>query len=123
MSKKKNTLKDLNEFLKQQAAQLVTPEKLSEPQDEPAPEVRTPSANPPPTPQQLSADSIVRNISDLAAKEGVDFRKKFYDLIIHTLESQKHQLAEDKMLINTALYLKHPERWKEAIREYWSQHD
>ena len=37
MSKKKNTLKDLDEFLKQQAATLVSPDKLSEKVDEPKP--------------------------------------------------------------------------------------
>jgi hypothetical protein len=37
MSKKKNTLKDLDEFLKQQAANLVSPERLSDKLAEAAP--------------------------------------------------------------------------------------
>ncbi len=55
----------------------------------------------------------------LSEKEGHAFRKKFYDLIIQSLESQKNSTAEDKMLINTALYLRSPETWKESIRSYW----
>ena len=37
MSKKKNTLKDLDEFLKQQAATLVSPSRLGEQAEPPAP--------------------------------------------------------------------------------------
>jgi hypothetical protein len=128
MSKKKNTLKELDEFLKQQAASLVTPSRLGgdkteKPEvDEPEPEhvevskvperIATPEA-------KLSTEKILADLRQLAEKEGGNFRKKLYDMIIQLLESQQHQAAEDKMMINTALYLKHGEHWKEAIREYW----
>jgi hypothetical protein len=47
------------------------------------------------------------------------FRKKLYDFIIASLETQKDSSPEDKMLINTALYLKSGADWKNAIRQYW----
>lgn len=111
MSKKKNTLQDLDDFLKQQAATLVTPEGLTRTEARPEkiedslpqPEIHPTPATPPAVP----------------SKEDPDFRKKLYDFIIQSLEAQKDSLAEDKMLINTALYLKHREHWKDAIRAYW----
>jgi hypothetical protein len=118
MSKKKNTLKDLDDFLKQQAATLVAPTALSDTlkerveksaQDTSAGAIET----------EISASSILQDIRTLSEKEGLAFRRKFYDLIIQSLEAQKNPTAEDKMLINTALYLKSPEKWKESIRSYW----
>ena len=116
MSKKKNTLKDLNEFLKQQAATLVSPSKLTE---EPATKITEEAEKISPTSEQLSPAQIVENLKSLSAQQGIPFRQQFYDLIIQTIESQDQSLPEDKMLINTALYLKSGDRWKETIREYW----
>ncbi|HMG93746.1 MAG TPA: hypothetical protein VK589_26995 [Chryseolinea sp.] len=118
MSKKKNTLKDLDDFLKQQAATLVAPTALSDTlretvkehkQDTTVTEIVT----------EVSVASILQDIKALSDKEGTSFRKKFYDLVIKSLESLQNSTAEDKMLINTALYLKSPENWKETIRAYW----
>ena len=118
MSKKKNTLKDLDDFLRQQAATLVAPTPLSdtlkqrvieESQDAPVAQIVT----------DVSVATILEDIKALSEKEGSSFRKKFYDLIVESIESQNNSTAEDKMLINTALYLKNPENWKEAIRSYW----
>jgi hypothetical protein len=140
MSKKKNTLKDLDEFLKQQAATLVTPEKLSEKFESEISETRPPpahNATPPPplteaTKQEVAEvvselkagalvtpEKVLNDLQELAKREGAEFRNKFYDLIIQSVESQDQILAEDKMLINTALYLKSGDHWKEAIRDYW----
>jgi hypothetical protein len=118
MSKKKNTLKDLDDFLKQQAATLVAPTSLSDALKEGVKEQKqdVPSTD---TTTEISVQDILSNIKALSEQEGHAFRKKFYDLIIQSLESQKHTTAEDKMLINTALYLKSPETWKETIRSYW----
>ena len=121
MSKKKNTLKDLDDFLRQQAATLVAPTPLSdtlkqrvieESQDAPVAQIVT----------DVSVATILEDIKALSEKEGSSFRKKFYDLIVESIESQNNSTAEDKMLINTALYLKNPENWKEAIRSYWKEH-
>jgi len=118
MSKKKNTLKDLDDFLKQQAATLVAPTALSDTLKE---RVEESTQDKPPTEleTEVSVTSILQDIMALSEKEGNAFRKKFYDLIIQSLESQKNSTAEDKMLINTALYLRSPETWKESIRSYW----
>lgn len=115
MSKKKNTLKDLDDFLKQQAATLVAPTPLSDSIKERGKEEILLAENE----TEVSLSGILQDIKTLADKEGNAFRKKFYDLIILSLESQKNPTAEDKMLINTALYLKSPEKWKETIRAYW----
>jgi len=118
MSKKKNTLKDLDDFLKQQAATLVAPiplgDTLKERVEKSAQDASTGGLE-----TEISVTSILQDIRTLSEKEGHAFRKKFYDLIIQSLEAQKNSTAEDKMLINTALYLKSPETWKESIRSYW----
>jgi hypothetical protein len=116
MSKKKNTLKDLDEFLKQQAATLVSPDRLSEKVPEEKPEVTENVAASGDAP--VTADKIVKELQELS-KNNSSFRKSFYDMIIQTLEKQSQSLPEDKMMINTALYLKSGDRWKDVIREYW----
>jgi predicted nucleic acid-binding protein len=118
MSKKKNTLKDLDDFLKQQAATLVAPTALSDTLKETVTESKQ-DTTATEIDAQVSVASILEDIKALSEKEGQSFRKKFYELIIRSLESQQNSTAEDKMLINTALYLKSPESWKETIRSYW----
>ncbi len=130
MSRKKNTLKDLDEFLKQQAATLVNPTPLSEKVKQEAPvktdvEVRVRKVSP--EVQQTSAESaanisaekILKNLILLADHEGDQFRNTLYDLIIRVVESREVFSPEDRMLINTALYLKSGDQWREAIRVYW----
>jgi hypothetical protein len=124
MSKKKNTLKDLDEFLKQQAATLVSPVKLSEKiEAPPPPPAQKRSVEKEHTETQgdlsVSAAKILSDLLSLAEKEGQGFRDQFYDLIIRSTEAQGRYSPEDRMLINTALYLKNGDRWKDEIREYW----
>ena len=150
MSKKKNTLKDLDEFLKQQAATLVPPQPLSDtirtqapaapapapvptpapaapahvpPTIPPTPEAVAPTAAPAPTVahvyEPVSTDTILRDLNLLAQSSHSTVRKALYDVIIKAMETQHQSSAEDKMLINTALYLKSGDNWKEVIREYW----
>lgn len=124
MSKKKNTLEDLNEFLKQQAATLVSPEKLSEKVEEQKPAPQQPAIAQQQTTQQPAAteitfDKLLHDLKTLSEQEGVFFRKKFYEVIVKTIEAQHTALPEDKMLINTALYLQAGNDWKDVIREYW----
>src|SRR5687767_8499974 len=121
MSKKKNTLKDLDDFLKQQAATLVSPSRLQENLESPEiqePETQEPAAQQAPVHGFTSSD-IIEGLKQLSSTRPNSFRQEFYDIIIQILETQPQSLPEDKMLINTALYLKHGERWKEAIRAYW----
>lgn len=120
MSKKKNTLQDLDEFLKQQATSLVTPEPV---------ERQQPAQVVPPTDysaetdarEYVTTDMIYKDLVQLSSNDPESFRQKFYALIIQVLESQNESLPEDKMLINTALYLKSGGQWKDAIRDYWSK--
>jgi hypothetical protein len=109
MSKKKNTLQDLDDFLKQQAATLVTPDVLSK--------TETTQAVVTDTHQGLEKGREGLHITE--SKDDPNFRKKLYNFIIESLEKQKDSTPEDKVLINTALYLKSGDDWKNVIREYW----
>jgi hypothetical protein len=130
MSKKKNTLKDLDEFLKQQAATLVPPTPLVEqtqeatkPKEDVAHEQRSPEKEIPDvtfsSAQEISHARLLEDFLALANKEGLPVRKELYRVILHILESQANALPEDKMLINTVLYLQSGSEWKENIRRYW----
>lgn len=122
MSKKKNTLKDLDEFLKQQAASLVPPEPVVLPESPaiapiaPQPETPTPVAT-----AEVSESAVLSGLLELAKKNPTTFRKTLYETIVKTLEGLPTHTPEDKMLINTALYLKSGEQWKDVIREYWKK--
>lgn len=117
MSKKKNTLKDLDEFLKQQAASIVEPAKLSERinEDEVVVETKPETIKP----EDLSLQKIHQQLKSFSLASGKSDRENLYDFVIHTLESLDQSLPEDKMLINTALYLKSGDHWKEVISQYW----
>ena len=110
MSKNKNPLKDLDLFLKQQAASFVSPTPLSEKiRPETSSQVSTPAS-------QLSSDeTLLQSVERLMDQNP----SALYDLLIEAAE--KKTSAERTMLINTALYLKNTNNWKEAIREYWSK--
>jgi len=103
MSKNKNPLKDLDLFLKQQAASFVNPIPLSEQ-----------IANAPPAKEtSAESDELVTHLINLAQTD----REKFLDLIIQAAE--KDPAPESTLLINTAIYLKSGGNWKEAVRQYW----
>jgi hypothetical protein len=128
MSKKKNTLKDLDDFLKQQAATLVSPAKLSEQIDTPPPPAAEaipvvstqPAIEPAPiVVEDVTTTKVIDAIKTLAQKEGSSVQDKLYDIILQAAESKVISAAEDKMLINTVLYLKSGDNWKDTIREYW----
>lgn len=123
MSKKKNTLKDLDEFLKQQAATLVAPARINE-QNESSPQpteknIDTHESSSQRPVSSVSTENLIRDLQRLSEEQGSLFRDQFYDLIIKTVELQNQYTGEDRVLINTALYLKSGEKWKEVIREYW----
>lgn len=113
MSKKKNTLKDLDDFLRQQAATLVSPNKLSD--------KVPPAATPAPSESEASTQPLTRDAIISSISENSDYRNQLCDIILGVSDSIRNPTVEDKMLINTALYLKHGERWKDAIREFWKK--
>lgn len=101
---KKNPLNDLDQFLKQEASSIVTPSSLSDKlkQNE--------STTPPP-----ATDSIEEQLLMLAKQDS----SKFYDALITVGEKIGNE--KSTMLINTALYLKHGDNWKEAVKTYWEK--
>jgi hypothetical protein len=111
MSKNKNPLKDLDLFLKQQAASFVSPTPLSE-----KIQIETQSeTTPPETIQSSSEESILQTMERLMDQNP----SALYDMLIKAAE--KKNSSERTMLINTALYLKNTSNWQQAIREYWKK--
>jgi hypothetical protein len=106
MSKNKNPLKDLDLFLKQQAASFVNPTPLSE---------KIQIEAPPEEVSSTSKETLLQSIERLMDQNP----SAFYDMLIEAAE--KKPSAERTVLINTVLYLKNTRNWKEAIREYWSK--
>lgn len=102
MSRNKNPLKDLDLFLRQQASSLVTPTPLSE-------RIAQESE----VPQEHPREDLVQQLIKLAETD----RQQFLDTVIEAAAASK--LPENTLLINTALYLKHPQNWKEAVLNYW----
>ena len=133
MSKKKNTLNDLQEFLKLQASTLVQPkpvegaEKISSIQsqtfEQPTHEARAELSHSveSPTPKEAYRSfsqepfDIASELKSLAAKD----RQAFYDAILKASESLPNGTS-NVLLINTALYLKNGDNWRRAIAEYWN---
>lgn len=129
MSKRKNTLNDLQEFLKLQASTLVQPQAV---ENSPQPisiehaESKEQSVLTRPTQRELAEPrelekmvseksfDINQELKSLAQKD----RKAFYDAILSATESLQNG-TKDVLLINTVLYLKHGENWKRGIEEYW----
>ena len=115
-AKRKNPLKDLDAFLKQEAASLVTPEKVETPAPEQvsAPVVPEKSA-------ETSMAAIIQELKSRIQQQGEGFKAEFYELIQQVLESQQQLSSKDIMLINTLLYLRNQDNWKERIKEYWDK--
>ena len=120
MSKRKNTLNDLEEFLKMQASTLVPPRPVEQsksvevPSEEPRAiqhvEQSTPSVHP------ARPIDLQEEMKKLAAQN----RNGFYDHIIKAAEAIPDG-ANNVLLINTTLYLKHGDNWKSGIEEYWRE--
>jgi len=112
MSKKKNTLNDLEEFLKLQASSLVTPSPLTEKVKD------TPTALEQKKNETIIAvieeEDLVKKVQRLAVN-----KKEFYDFIIQVTDGLSNKTKEDTLLINTALYLKGGPDWKAVVANYW----
>jgi hypothetical protein len=112
MSKNKNPLKDLDMFLKQQAASFVNPTPLSEKIQV----TERPAETPAETIQSIPAEESILQALERMMDQDPD---ALYDLLIKAAE--KKNSSERTMLINTALYLKNTNNWQQAIREYWKK--
>lgn len=112
MAKKKNTLKDLDAFLKQEAKSFVQPDTVKKEVQPEAPQ----SVTEKPVPQATAIDDN-SVIEFLASKQSA---QDMYSIIQNAIEKSGRTSAENKMLINTLLYLKDKDNWKENIKTYWS---
>ncbi|MBL6448185.1 hypothetical protein JMN32_17835 [Fulvivirga sp. 29W222] len=124
MAKRKNPLKDIDAFLKQESTSFVNPEEISpkkRKKDSDKQEEESPTAKPAlkAMKEQVSKEDIIAELHALANKEGDTFRPSLYEIIRKALESLEHSTAEDKMLINTLLYINDKANWKENIKNYW----
>jgi len=112
MSKKKNTLNDLEEFLKLQASSLVTPSSLTERVKE-APIIS----------ESKKGEAVITNVEEETLVKKVqrlaENKNEFYNFIIQVTEGLSNKSKEDTLLINTALYLKGGPDWKEVVSNYW----
>ncbi len=123
MAKRKNPLKDLDAFLKQEAKNFVQPNKVKEtvqPEKEiPAPPTTAEVIPEPPKVEptlSLSKENVVEFMTNLSKSD----HKEFYKLVKSSIEKSGAKSSEDKMLLNTLLYLNDKDNWKETIKEYWS---
>lgn len=113
MAKKKNTLKDLDAFLKQEAKSFVQPETVKKEVQQATPSsiAEQPVA---PVAAPINDDSVIDFLAGKASPEEV------YNIVQNAIEKSGKSTAENKMLINTLLYLKDKNNWKENIKSYWS---
>ncbi|GAA0891192.1 hypothetical protein GCM10009122_08710 [Fulvivirga kasyanovii] len=124
MAKRKNPLKDIDAFLKQESTSFVDPEKISPKKEKKAASTKDKASLASESTstekgEQVSKEDIIAELHTLASKEGGAFRGSFYSIIRETLESLEHSTAEDKMLINTLLYINDKNNWKKNIKSYW----
>lgn len=108
MAKRKNPLKDIDSFLKQEASALIKPDKVEEQKNE-APDIKN-----------LTKEDVLNYFEQLASKDENEFKTSLLEITKSSLENSGLSKAEDKMLMNTILYLQHPEDWKKVISAYWS---
>jgi hypothetical protein len=120
MSKRKNTLNDLEEFLKLQASTLVPPQPVesSRPLEVPKEESRIAQPLEQPTIASPAHSAKPMDLLEEMKKLAIQNKSNFYDHIIKAAEAMPDG-ANDVLLINTALYLKHGDNWKGGIEEYW----
>ena len=121
-AKKKNPLKNLDDFLKQEASSLVTPEKVGNPQqpapDDSAVEQETPIQEV--EKQPVTQKSILEMLFELKNQQGEDaFTKNFYEIVLQTAENMEDSNPNKNLLINTMLYVQGGEEWKQSIKSYW----
>lgn len=113
---KKNTLSDLNDFLKNTSG--------SEPQDDYLQakphsfvEVEKIAKDDAPVKQGLSEKMIAGEIKELARENGEDMRFTLLRIIQSVVNGRESMTSSDLMLLNTAIYLEHTEKMGEGFRE------
>lgn len=110
MTKRKNPLKDLDSFLKQEASSLVEPEKI-----QPSQQSETIAGS-----SEISKKDVLSYFKKLAIEDQLHFQTVLIEVMKEALEVEGMKKASDKMLMNTLLYVQNQDNWKEVIAEYWS---
>jgi aspartokinase len=102
---KKNPLNDLHQFLQQEASSIVAPASLSDKLKQEATSEKS----------TVNLASSEDHLLTLAKQNP----QQFYNTLISIGEQM--DATKNTMLINTALYLKSGDNWKEAVKKYWSK--
>lgn len=116
MAKRKNPLKDLDSFLKQEAASIVAPDQVNVTSS--SPEALSDDTVEETT-KSTTKEDVITFLKNLHSTNPQDFRTELFYIIQKSLETSGMKHSSDKMLMNTILYLENPQNWKEAIRNYW----
>ena len=112
MSKRKNPLKDLEAFLKQEAKQFVEPNEVKKQPTQEVPASKEAYQQAAATEAPLDEATIKKYLIGLEQRGEKD---KLYTLVQEVIESSGARSSEDKMLINTLIYLKDKKNWKKNI--------
>ena len=125
MSKRKNPLQNLDDFLKQEATSLVTPKKLSVPKAVPqevAPTTEIPAKPATARPSApVSIELVSEMLQKLANKNNISVKQQLAELTKYILEENGLESSKEKMLLNTILYIQHGDTWREKVAEYWEK--
>ncbi|TRX58295.1 hypothetical protein FNH22_14650 [Fulvivirga sp. M361] len=119
MAKRKNPLKDLDSFLKQEAASIVAPDQVNVTSSSPEALSDTADVIVKETSKSTTKEDVIAFLKNLHSTNPHDFRTELFYIIQKSLETSGMKHSSDKMLMNTILYLENPQNWKEAIRNYW----
>lgn len=118
MSKKKNTLNVLNDFLKSSASgTAVAQDDYLNAKPHTIVEVDTIHQSQSPGVENLSISAIVDEIMALGAKNHEDARFPLLRIIKETISKKGAVNSSDLMLLNTAIYLEHTEKMGKSFRE------
>jgi len=112
MAKRKNPLKDLDAFLKQEAKNFVEPDQVTSKSEK----NKVATKRPHDASTEITKQDVIDYLCTLKQKDD----QSFYDVLKQSIEKAGLEASENKMLVNTVLYLQNKNNWKETIKEYWS---
>lgn len=114
---RKNTLSDLNDFLRNTPADVEKPDNYLQAKPHSFVEVDKIAKDDAPISGDLSEMAIVQEIKKLAEKNGKDMRFALLRVIQTAINERESMNSSDLMLLNTAIYLEHTEKMGEGFRE------
>lgn len=114
---KKNTLNDLNEFLKSSRQKKENPSGGDFLQSKPFSLVEADKLEEPKTGHDASIHDITSQIRVLANRNNENIRMTLFRIIQEILENTDEANSSDLMLLNTAIYLEHTEKMGEGFKD------